>query len=160
MTSVLSLLVVHARPESQKVARPGGSQRGSQYPSTWPTGSLAAAASDGYYTSSETLCERLSLVTMREQQKDPSQVRRNRWAFDLTSAASCGHRDTGPQVIRAPPPSSLLPFYGISPVTTGARTVPTLYRWRRHRCGPPCHRVGRYLRYLPEEVMAWLKEQP
>ena len=37
--------------------------------------------------------------------------------------------------------------------------VPTLYRWRRYRCGPPCYRVGRYLRYLPEEVFAWLREQ-
>jgi hypothetical protein len=37
--------------------------------------------------------------------------------------------------------------------------VPTLYRWRRYRCGPPCHRIGRYLRYLPEEVIAWLKDQ-
>jgi predicted DNA-binding transcriptional regulator AlpA len=37
--------------------------------------------------------------------------------------------------------------------------VPTLYRWRRYRCGPPCHRVGRHLRYLPEEVIAWLREQ-
>jgi hypothetical protein len=32
VTSVASLLVVHARLESQKVVRPGGSQRGSQYP--------------------------------------------------------------------------------------------------------------------------------
>jgi predicted DNA-binding transcriptional regulator AlpA len=38
--------------------------------------------------------------------------------------------------------------------------VPTLYRWRRCRCGPPCHRIGRHLRYLPEEVGAWLREQP
>jgi len=38
--------------------------------------------------------------------------------------------------------------------------VPTLYRWRRTRCGPPCHRIGRHLRYLREEVIAWLKDQP
>ena len=38
--------------------------------------------------------------------------------------------------------------------------VPTLYRWRRYRCGPPCHRVGRHLRYIPAEVNAWLREQP
>jgi excisionase family DNA binding protein len=38
--------------------------------------------------------------------------------------------------------------------------VPTLYRWRRYRSGPPCHRVGRYLRYIPDEVNAWLREQP
>jgi excisionase family DNA binding protein len=38
--------------------------------------------------------------------------------------------------------------------------VATLYRWRRCRCGPPSHRVGRHLRYLPAEVAAWLKKQP
>lgn len=37
--------------------------------------------------------------------------------------------------------------------------VATLYRWRRYRCGPPSHRVGRHLRYLPEEVAAWLRDQ-
>ena len=37
--------------------------------------------------------------------------------------------------------------------------VTTLYRWRRYRCGPPCHRVGRHLRYLREEVIAWLMDQ-
>ena len=38
--------------------------------------------------------------------------------------------------------------------------VPTLYRWRRCGSGPPCHRVGRHLRYIPDEVDAWLREQP
>lgn len=38
--------------------------------------------------------------------------------------------------------------------------VATLYGWRRHRKGPPAHLVGRHLRYLPDEVNAWLKEQP
>jgi hypothetical protein len=38
--------------------------------------------------------------------------------------------------------------------------VQTLYRWRRYRCGPPSHRLGRHLRYLPEEVFAWLRAQP
>jgi predicted DNA-binding transcriptional regulator AlpA len=37
--------------------------------------------------------------------------------------------------------------------------VPTLYRWRRYRCGPPGHRVGRYLRYVPDEVLAWVRAQ-
>jgi len=37
--------------------------------------------------------------------------------------------------------------------------VPTLYRWRRYRCGPPAYRAGRHLRYLPDEVRAWLKDQ-
>lgn len=38
--------------------------------------------------------------------------------------------------------------------------VQTLYRWRRYRCGPPSHRFGRHLPYLPEEVAAWLRAQP
>jgi excisionase family DNA binding protein len=38
--------------------------------------------------------------------------------------------------------------------------VGTLYRWRRYRCGPPGHKVGRHLRYLREEVIAWLRDQP
>ncbi|MFZ2044624.1 helix-turn-helix transcriptional regulator [Trebonia sp.] len=37
--------------------------------------------------------------------------------------------------------------------------VPTLYRWRRCRCGPPGHRVGRHLRYVPDEVLAWVRTQ-
>jgi hypothetical protein len=35
----------------------------------------------------------------------------------------------------------------------------TLYYWRRVRSGPPAHRVGKHLRYVPDEVMAWLREQ-
>jgi excisionase family DNA binding protein len=37
--------------------------------------------------------------------------------------------------------------------------VPTLYRWRRYRCGPPAHRIGRHLRYVPDEVVAWLRDR-
>ena len=37
--------------------------------------------------------------------------------------------------------------------------VPTLYRWRRVSYGPPAHRIGRHLRYVPDEVRAWLREQ-
>jgi excisionase family DNA binding protein len=34
--------------------------------------------------------------------------------------------------------------------------VRTLYQWRTKRCGPPGRRVGRYVRYRPEDVEAWL----
>ncbi len=34
--------------------------------------------------------------------------------------------------------------------------VATIYRWRLHREGPPAVRVGRYLRYPPSGVEAWL----
>lgn len=37
--------------------------------------------------------------------------------------------------------------------------VQTLYRWRTHRIGPPAYRVGKHVRYLPHEVMTWLRQQ-
>ncbi|KIH96662.1 hypothetical protein LP52_23720 [Streptomonospora alba] len=36
----------------------------------------------------------------------------------------------------------------------------TLYRWRYMETGPPSHRVGRYVRYVPDEVHAWVLQQP
>ena len=33
----------------------------------------------------------------------------------------------------------------------------TVYQWRYLRCGPPGRRVGRYLRYDPEDVRAWFE---
>lgn len=35
--------------------------------------------------------------------------------------------------------------------------VETLYQWRRRRIGPPGFRVGRHLRYDPDEFRQWLK---
>jgi excisionase family DNA binding protein len=37
--------------------------------------------------------------------------------------------------------------------------VPTLYQWRHKRIGPKSHRVGRHLRYNPDDVRAWLEKQ-
>jgi DNA-binding transcriptional MerR regulator len=37
--------------------------------------------------------------------------------------------------------------------------VMTLYHWRRNGYGPPGTRVGRYLRYRPEDVRSWFDEQ-
>ncbi|MBG0818187.1 helix-turn-helix domain-containing protein [Planomonospora sp. ID82291] len=37
--------------------------------------------------------------------------------------------------------------------------VGTLYQWRCKRIGPPGRRIGKYLRYLPEDVYAWVREQ-
>ena len=37
--------------------------------------------------------------------------------------------------------------------------VETLYRWRKVRYGPRAARVGRHLRYDPEDVRAWLRDQ-
>lgn len=35
----------------------------------------------------------------------------------------------------------------------------TLYRWRKIKYGPPAARVGRHLRYEPEAVREWFREQ-
>ncbi|PRX98171.1 excisionase family DNA binding protein [Allonocardiopsis opalescens] len=37
--------------------------------------------------------------------------------------------------------------------------VRTLYQWRYREAGPPSHRIGRHLRYVPAEVRAWVREQ-
>ena len=37
--------------------------------------------------------------------------------------------------------------------------VETLYQWRKRKYGPPAGRVGRHLRYEPDEVRAWFKAQ-
>ena len=33
----------------------------------------------------------------------------------------------------------------------------TLYQWRYRHIGPPGHRVGRHVRYDPQDVAAWLQ---
>ncbi|GAA4237443.1 excisionase family DNA binding protein [Streptosporangium album] len=38
--------------------------------------------------------------------------------------------------------------------------VATLYQWRHLGTGPESHKVGRHVRYLPEDVMAWVRRQP
>lgn len=35
----------------------------------------------------------------------------------------------------------------------------TLYEWRYKGDGPPSHRIGRYVRYVPSEVHAWVRSQ-
>jgi len=35
----------------------------------------------------------------------------------------------------------------------------TLYQWRHKKTGPPSHRVGRHIRYFPEAVQAWVRDQ-
>ncbi|MFE2295654.1 helix-turn-helix domain-containing protein [Streptomyces sp. NPDC059452] len=38
-------------------------------------------------------------------------------------------------------------------------SVETVYAWRRKQIGPPGFRVGRYLRYDPAAVQAWIEHQ-
>lgn len=35
--------------------------------------------------------------------------------------------------------------------------VKTIYSWRMDRSGPPCIRVGKHLRFVQEEVVAWVE---
>ncbi|MER7078505.1 transcriptional regulator, AlpA family [Saccharopolyspora kobensis] len=37
--------------------------------------------------------------------------------------------------------------------------VGTLYQWRSSGFGPPGRRVGKYVRYKPDEVEAWFESQ-
>lgn len=37
--------------------------------------------------------------------------------------------------------------------------VGTLYQWRHRRKGPPAAKVGRYLRYDPDDVRAWFRDR-
>ncbi|MEU5878124.1 helix-turn-helix domain-containing protein [Spirillospora sp. NPDC047279] len=37
--------------------------------------------------------------------------------------------------------------------------VRTLYQWRYLGVGPKAAKVGRHLRYLPDDVIAWVRQQ-
>ncbi|WP_407673466.1 helix-turn-helix domain-containing protein [Parafrankia colletiae] len=37
--------------------------------------------------------------------------------------------------------------------------VATLYQWRHRHIGPPCYRIGRWLRYDPADIRQWLDTQ-
>ncbi|WP_066361069.1 helix-turn-helix domain-containing protein [Herbidospora mongoliensis] len=37
--------------------------------------------------------------------------------------------------------------------------VATLYQWRCRRIGPRGRRIGKHLRYMPDDVLAWVREQ-
>lgn len=41
----------------------------------------------------------------------------------------------------------------------GGVPVATIYQWRHKGIGPKSHRVGRHLRYKPEDVRAWFEQQ-
>ncbi len=36
--------------------------------------------------------------------------------------------------------------------------IKTLYQWRQHNYGPKSRRVGRYVRYDPDDVINWFHE--
>jgi predicted DNA-binding transcriptional regulator AlpA len=35
----------------------------------------------------------------------------------------------------------------------------TLYEWRYKGDGPPSHRIGRYVRYIPAEIRTWVRSR-
>ncbi|GLY97635.1 helix-turn-helix domain-containing protein [Actinoplanes sp. NBRC 103695] len=37
--------------------------------------------------------------------------------------------------------------------------VQTLYAWRKRKYGPPAGRVGKHLRYDPDDVRQWFRDQ-
>ncbi|WP_067902762.1 helix-turn-helix domain-containing protein [Nocardia vaccinii] len=39
-------------------------------------------------------------------------------------------------------------------------TPDTVREWRRNGYGPPARRVGRHLRWVPEEVSDWFRDLP
>ncbi|NJP27829.1 helix-turn-helix domain-containing protein [Microbispora hainanensis] len=38
--------------------------------------------------------------------------------------------------------------------------VATVYQWRYLGVGPKGHKVGRHVRYIPADVLSWVREQP
>ncbi|GAB2972586.1 helix-turn-helix protein [Saccharothrix saharensis] len=38
--------------------------------------------------------------------------------------------------------------------------VNTLYQWRTRNYGPPGKRIGKYVRFVPDQVKAWVDSLP
>ncbi|MEU4742673.1 helix-turn-helix domain-containing protein [Actinosynnema sp. NPDC023658] len=38
--------------------------------------------------------------------------------------------------------------------------VNTLYQWRTRNYGPPGKRIGKYVRFVPDQVKAWVESLP
>ena len=50
----------------------------------------------------------------------------------------------------------IAPLWSVDDVAEYLRVpVQTLYSWRAKGAGPKARRVGKYLRYRPEDVIAW-----
>ena len=58
-------------------------------------------------------------------------------------------------------PSGVLKLWSVEETAEFLR-VPeaTLYQWRHKGVGPPSHRVGRHVRYFPDDVDSWVRSQP
>jgi len=52
----------------------------------------------------------------------------------------------------------IAPLWTVQEVSAYLRVpVQTLYSWRARGSGPPARRVGKYLRYEPDDVERWFK---
>ena len=51
-------------------------------------------------------------------------------------------------------------LWSVADVSAYLRVPPeTIYRWRKVKYGPPAARIGRHLRYDPDAVRGWVREQ-
>jgi DNA-binding transcriptional MerR regulator len=56
-------------------------------------------------------------------------------------------------------PESIAPLWSVQDVSNFLQVpAQTLYSWRVQGGGPPARRVGKYLRYRPEDVIKWVDE--
>jgi excisionase family DNA binding protein len=54
---------------------------------------------------------------------------------------------------------TIAPLWSVKDVAAYLQVpVQTLYSWRTNGEGPPARRVGKYLRYRPEDVMRWVDD--
>ncbi|MGW6570160.1 helix-turn-helix transcriptional regulator [Streptomyces sp. NPDC054975] len=63
---------------------------------------------------------------------------------------------------KTPRPVTELPDEYLTPEDIAVKfkvSVETVYYWRKQRTGPPGFRVGRYVRYDPAAVQAWVIHQ-
>jgi DNA-binding transcriptional MerR regulator len=53
----------------------------------------------------------------------------------------------------------IAPLWSVQEVSNFLQVpVQTLYSWRAQGSGPPARRVGKYLRYRPEDVIRWVDD--
>lgn len=53
----------------------------------------------------------------------------------------------------------IAPLWTVQDVSEFLRVpVTTLYAWRAQGSGPPARRIGKYLRYRPDEVQCWVND--
>ena len=56
-------------------------------------------------------------------------------------------------------PEPIAPLWSVQDVSEFLQVpVQTLYSWRVQGDGPPARRVGKYLRYRPDDVIRWVDQ--